>query len=355
MTPTVTVKKDASSTSLVQGTDYTVEPLAGTEANQKCDLVINGKGRYKGLIKQLNGITIQPRNIDTKEVTVGEAGLTVIPGNQPDITLIYGGKNLVKDKDYKYDPVDTKNKGGQAVSVTVTGLRNFTGTKQVKISVASSATDLTAATLKASDLTYNGSAQEPTLILEVGGTRVSPSYYTVEYKLNNSVATYTEKKPTNAGKYDVKVTAKRNNVGGFTGTKELKPAFEIKPLSINDRTVTATYTGNILNPVTVKHGTTTLKQHIDYTTDAYSASRTSYTVTGKGNFTGSRTVYTTGTDISKYTVILRETTVTADGTAKTPVITKVAYGSSSLSSSDYTVSYQDSTGKTVTRLIEPGT
>ena len=144
-------------------------------------------------------------------------------------------------------------------------------------------------------------------------------------------------------------------MGGFTGAKELKAAFEIKPLSINDRTVTATYTGNVLNPVTVKHGTTTLKQHIDYTTDAYSASRTSYTVIGKGNFTGSRTVYTTGTDISKYTVMLRETTVTADGTAKTPVITKVAYGSSSLSSSDYTVSYQDSMGKTVTRLIESGT
>ena len=81
-------------------------------------------------------------------------------------------------------------------------------------------------------------------------------------------------------------------------------------------------------------------------------------VTGEGsNYYGKQTLtYTiTGTDISKYTVTLRETTVTADGTAKTPVITKVAYGSSSLSSSDYTVSYQDSMGKTVTRLIEPGT
>ena len=355
LTPTVTVKKDESSTPLVQGKDYTVEPLTKIEANKTCDLVVKGAGRYTGYIKQQNGITIKPRDIGTKDVTVGEAGLTVIPGNQPDITLIYGGKNLVKGKDYKYDPVETKDKGGQTVSVTVTGLENFTGTKQVKISVASSVTDLTAATLKASDLTYNGSAQEPTLILELGSTRVPLSYCTVEYKLNNSIAKYTETKPTNAGTYDVKVTAKRSNRGGFTGTQEFKKVFEIKPLSINDRTVTATYTGNILNPVTVKHGTTTLKKDTDYTTDTYSASRTFYTVTGKGNFTGSRTVYTTGTDISKYTVILRETTVTADGTAKTPVITKVAYGSSSLSSSDYTVSYQDSTGKTVTRLIEPGT
>lgn len=338
----------------MQGKDYTVEPLAEIEAGKKCDLVINGKGRYNGFIKQQESITIKQRDINTKDVAVGTNGLTVIPGNQPTITLTYGGKTLVKGKDYKYDDVDTKNKGGQTVSVTVTGLGNFTGTKQVNISVASSATDLTAATLKASDLTYNGSAQEPILTLDIGGTRVSPSYYTVEYKLNSAVK-YTSTKPTNAGTYDVRVTAAKNNRGGFIGTQEVPKAFEIKPLSINDKTITATYTGNILNPVTVKHGTTTLKQGTDYTTDAYSASRTSYTVIGKGNFTGSRTVYTTGTDISKYTVILRETTVTADGTAKTPVITKVAYGSSSLSSSDYTVSYQDSTGKTVTRLIEPGT
>lgn len=353
LVPKVTVQKDGSSQTLGQGVDYkvAVTPTTVIDANKECRIVVTGTGRYNGTII-IPTVTTKQRDITN--VTVDSSSVTVVPGQQPNLVLTYNGKPLTRNTDYTYPTnVTTTNPG--TVQVTVTGKGNFTGTKDVPVTVTSNAKVLAAATLKASDLTYNGSAQEPTLILEVGGTRVSPSYYTVEYKLNNSVATYTEKKPTNAGKYDVKVTAKKNNVGGFTGTKELKPAFEIKPLSINDRTVTATYTGNILNPVTVKHGTTTLKQGTDYTTDAYSASRTSYTVTGKGNFTGSRTVYTTGTDISKYTVILRETTVTADGTAKTPVITKVAYGSSSLSSSDYTVSYQDSTGKTVTRLIEPGT
>lgn len=353
LAPKVTVQKNGTSQTLRQGVDYevAVTPTTVIDANKECKIVVKGIGRYTGNIIMQN-VTTKPRGI-AKEM-VDSSSVTVVPGQQPNLVLTYNGKTLKRNTDYTYPTNVTTTKPG-SVKVKVTGMGNFTGETEVSVTVASSATDLTAATLKASDLTYNGSAQEPTLILEVGGTRVSPSYYTVEYKLNNSVATYTEKKPTNAGKYDVKVTAKRNNVGGFTGTKELKPAFEIKPLSINDRTVTATYTGNILNPVTVKHGTTPLKQGTDYTTDVYSASRTFYTVTGKGNFTGSRTVYTTGTDISKYTVILRETTVTADGTAKTPVITKVAYGSSSLSSSDYTVSYQDSTGKTVTRLIEPGT
>lgn len=354
LAPKVTVQKNGTSQTLRQGVDYevAVTPTTVIDANKECKIVVKGIGRYTGNIIMQN-VTTKPRGI-AKEM-VDSSSVTVVPGQQPNLVLTYNGKTLKRNTDYTYPTNVTTTKPG-SVKVKVTGMGNFTGETEVSVTVASSATDLTAATLKASDLTYNGSAQEPTLILEVGGTRVSPSYYTVEYRLNgSSVAKYTETKPINAGKYDVKVTAKKNNGGGFTGTKELKPPFEIKPLSINDRTITATYTGNILNPVTVKHGTTTLKQGTDYTTDAYSASRTSYTVIGKGNFTGSRTVYTTGTDISKYTVILRETTVTADGTAKTPVITKVAYGSSSLSSSDYTVSYQDSTGKTVTRLIEPGT
>ena len=66
----------------------------------------------------------------------------------------------------------------------------------------------------------------------------------------------------------------------------------------------------------------------------------------------------TGTDIGNYTVTLKESSVTADGRTKTPVITSVSYGYySKLSSSDYTVSYQDSTGKEVKsyQMIAPGT
>lgn len=79
-----------------QGKDYTVEPLTEIEANKTCDLVVKGAGRYNGFIKQQGGITIKQRDIGTKDVTVGEAGLTVIPGKQPDITLIYGWKKSSK-------------------------------------------------------------------------------------------------------------------------------------------------------------------------------------------------------------------------------------------------------------------
>ncbi len=439
LVPKVTVQKDGSSQPLEQGIDYkvTVTPTTVIDANKECRIVVTGSGRYTGTIIIPN-VTTKQRNIT--DVTVDPSSVTVVPGQQPNLVLTYNGKTLTRNTDYTY-PTNVTTTSPGTVKVIVTGKRNFTGETEVLVTVTSNAKDLKAATLtKSGDLTYNGSAQAPTLTLTVGGTRVDPSYYTVKYKLN-SAATYTATKPTDAGSYDVEVTANTSNKGGFSGTKPFPNAFKINQRDIADNSITATYTGKTSDPVTVKYGTTTLKQGIDYTTDDYSAYRTFYTVTGKGNFTGSRKVYTTtksianctitfsnvkasevygktytpkvtvydatarknlvektdyeisyknaknqtvtsckdtgnysvivtgkgeytgsktltftitGTDISKYTVILRETTVTADGTAKTPVITKVAYGSSSLSSSDYTVSYQDSTGKTVTRLIEPG-
>ena len=83
-------------------------------------------------------------------------------------------------------------------------------------------------------------------------------------------------------------------------------------------------------------------------------------VEGKNGYSGSQTLtYTiTGTDIGNYTVTLKESKVNADGRSKTPVITSVAYGyASKLNTTDYTVSYQDSTGKEVKsyQMSAPGT
>lgn len=99
------------------------------------------------------------------------------------------------------------------------------------------------------------------------------------------------------------------------------------------------------------------KQEVSYCQDTGS-----YTVviTGINAYTGTKelTFTITGTDISKYTVILKYASVNATGSAQTPEIVSVKYGSnSSLTANDYTVSYQDSNGKTVEakNLIAPGT
>ena len=131
------------------------------------------------------------------------------------------------------------------------------------------------------------------------------------------------------------------------------------------------YTGSAIKPaVTVRDGYyTTLKEGTDYTISYKDAAGKvvssmkdagTYTVviTGKGNYSGTLTLTYTiiGIDISGYTVTLKANSVNADGYSKVPTIVSVKYGvTSSLLSSDYTVSYQDSTGKTVTSMSTPGT
>ena len=83
-----------------------------------------------------------------------------------------------------------------------------------------------------------------------------------------------------------------------------------------------------------------------------------------GRYIYSNPSYTRNTGIypemilGNYTVTLKESKVSADGRSKTPVITSVAYGyASRLNTTDYTVSYQDSTGKEVKayQMSAPGT
>lgn len=141
--------------------------------------------------------------------------------------------------------------------------------------------------------------------------------------------------------------------------------------SFTDGRSSSAYTGSAVTPkVTVRDGYTTLDPST-YTVTYKNASGKvvssmrdagTYTVVIKGNgaYYGELTLtYTiTGTDIGNYTVTLKESSVTADGRTKTPVITSVSYGYySKLSSSDYTVSYQDSTGKEVKsyQMSTPGT
>lgn len=345
---------------LKKGTDYTVTCSNETAVGSSVKVTVTGIGDYTGE----QGISFPIKRFDlSKAKVVSTRADGKIQATQGDTTVDFiveaGGRKLTKGSDYTIDGLNTKTAGPNTFKIKGIG-NNYEGEQSVNYTVvAADSKNLADATLTIAAATYNGQSQTPTPTLKIGTTTaVWKTDYTVEYSVQRRKV-YSATAAKDVGTYDAKVTltetGKRKFSASNVTTKEFSSVFTITKLNINDRTVTATYTGNILNPVTVKHGTTPLKQGTDYTTDVYSASRTFYTVTGKGNFTGSRTVYTTGTDISKYTVILRETTVTADGTAKTPVITKVAYGSSSLSSSDYTVSYQDSTGKTVTRLIEPGT
>ena len=131
----------------------------------------------------------------------------------------------------------------------------------------------------------------------------------------------------------------------------------------------ASYTGSsIIVDVRVEDGYyNTLRERTDYTISYKLNGKTVstikdagvYTIEIKGlnGYTGTTSLTFTvlGTDISSYTVTLKESSVNATGYNQTPTILSVKRGYYTLSSGDYTVSYQDESGAEVKLMKAPGT
>ena len=441
--PTLKVVPKKGSPALIKDTDYTVSCTDQTAVGEWVEVTVTGKNLYDGQVQK----SFQIKAFDLNKATVPTNPITVTVGETTlNVTVQAGNNTLVQGRDFDVKDFDAKQKTSTAKTAKITGKGNYTGEITVQYNVVdSNSKDLAASRLSMSNLTYNGYAQAPTPTLTIGTTTVNPSYYTVKYRehrTNNTLA-YSATKPTNVGVYDVKVECVASNSGKYTGSNEFTQAFRINQLAINSSSITATYNGTVAKPVILKLNGKELSRYIDYDVDDYSSSKYVYTVTGKGNFTGTRLVYTktrnlssctvtfddnrstktygpayypgvtvyygstklnkesdytvtyknannqtvsyckdagtysvivtgigsykgtktlyftiTGTNIGNYTVTLKESKVSADGRSKTPVITSVAYGyASRLNTTDYTVSYQDSTGKEVKayQMSAPGT
>lgn len=274
ITPSITIT-DGSAT-LVENTDYTVSYSNNVNVGT-ATVTITGKGNYSG----------------TKEVTfeIVEKSLTNVIAsaiaNQtytgtaitPSVTVKDGATTLVKDTDYTMSYSNNVNVG--TATVTITGKGNYSGTKEVTFTIV--AKSLSNATVSAiEDQTYTGTAITPSVTVKDGDTTlVKDTDYTVSYTNN-----------VNAGTATVTITGK----GNYSGTKEV--TFKIVAKSISNATVSAipdqTYTGNAITPsVTVTDGNKTLVKDTDYTvsySNNINAGTATVTITGKGNYTGTKTV-----------------------------------------------------------------
>lgn len=132
-------------------------------------------------------------------------------------------------------------------------------------------------TLSPANSTYTGSAITP----RVESSKVSANSYTVSYRNN-----------VNAGKGIARITGKN----GWTGTCEI--TFTISPVQISNTTVEkvpdATYTSYAITPSPkLTYSGKTLSNGSDYTLayrDNVKVGTSTITITGKGNFTGTRAV-----------------------------------------------------------------
>lgn len=141
LSPLVTVKY--GSTTLKKGTDYTYSLYNNVNVGT-AKVVINGTGNYAGKVTKT--FTIEKRNISALIfVYIKDQTYT---GSQikPSITVKYGSTVLKNGSDYKVTYGTNKSTGKG--TVTVTGIGNYTGTKQISFYIVPKM--VTGLTLKAS-------------------------------------------------------------------------------------------------------------------------------------------------------------------------------------------------------------
>ena len=186
------------------------------------------------------------------------------------------------------------------------------------------------------DQTYTGLAIAPAVTVTDGTkTLTSGTDYTLSYSNNTNVGTAT-----------ITITG----IGDYAGTKTLN--FRINAKSVSGFTLSSiaaqTYTGSALTPsLTVKDGTKTLTNGTDYSlsySNNTNAGTATVTLTGKGNYTGTRS--TTFTISAKAVSALTVSSIadqTYTDSAITPAVT-VKDGTKTLTKgTDYTLSYSNNT------------
>ena len=283
-----------SPVTLQKGSDYTVSYEDNVNVGT-AKVTIVGTGNYTG---EYTGTTfeITTKNIADSDVEVAEiepqgfTGIGVTP--VPEIT--YGDYTLTS-ADYTLSYQNNISIG--EATVTITGRGNFTGSTTANFQIALSIEDESQITVSCPDagntFIYKGSAYEPEVtVTRVGiGTLVEDEAYTVTYENN-----------TDAGTASVTV----KGIGNYAGTKTFQ--FTIAPKNISETDVTlavggktdgsysAVYTGSGITPdVEVAFGSIELEENTDYTltygsadVNNINAGTVPVTVTGAGNYTGTR-------------------------------------------------------------------
>ena len=326
------------------------------------------------------------RAVKHYNVTIASSNAVYFTNNAQyaNVVVKLGNTTLYKDRDYKveYSYLDKSGKTittqspkeSRTYTVTVTGIGNYAGSAYGSFQILPIPLDWTEIVLGSATV-YDTSSRTyvPKVTLRTksgytygytGNVIIPETDYNVSYRWVNSTSAYLRPTAvvTKAAKAVNLAVATNQNITEIT--KEFNTATKnlaYCTASFTDGRSSSAYTGSAVTPkVTVRDGYTTLDPRT-YTVTYKNASGKvvssmrdagTYTVVIKGNgaYYGELTLtYTiTGTDIGNYTVTLKESKVSADGRSKTPVITSGAYGyASRLNTTDYTVSYQDSTGKEV--------
>ena len=328
ITPSFTVRNGGKT--LTKDTDYTVS-YKNNKAIGEAKIIVSGINNYKGT----KTITFNILPISLKDLSKSYSTVYTYTGAaiKPNMSFSYNSTELVEGTDYTVECSDNVN-AGKAKAV-YTGMGIFGDTYEFTYTIKAQSVSYATVTLESTSYTYTGSEIKPKVTVKYNNkTLKAGTDYDVAYSDNVEVGTSAM----------VTVTGK----GNFTGTTTKK--FTIRAIDISGFTFSEipdqTYTGTAIAPtVTVQNGDTVLKKGTDYSVTYYNntnAGKATVTVTGKGIYSGSKSVdfNILPKDISDFTYSY---TKSFDYTryAITPTVT-VTDGTTELRATwDYTVQYSD--------------
>ena len=281
---------------------------------------------FKEIFMLSSGLTIEPIDAVTYNGTAQKPTVTVKDGNTP----------LTEGTYYSVSYDNNVNAG--TATVTITGKKDYSGTKTADFIINRKALAEDMVTLSSPSFTYNGGNQKPNVTVMDGTTTLTVG---TDY-------TFTNDGGTAVGSYDVKVEGKNN----YSGTITKQFSITAKALADDMVTLSATsftYNGGNQKPtVTVKDGTSTLIENTDYTlTNDGGTAVGSYDVkvVGKGNYSGTITKQFSITPkaLADDMVTLSASSFTYNGANQKPIVT-VKDGSTALTEdTDYTLTNEGGT------------
>jgi hypothetical protein len=267
----------------------------------------------------------------------------------PGFDVQFSGISLLNGTNYSLSYANNTNVGTATITITAKGTE-YTGTKVVNFNInpytlTGDNTDITVASS-----TYTGSPLTPNVTVKAvdlnNKTLTKNTDYTVSYSSN-----------TNAGIGEVVI----EGLGNYTGT--IVKAFPIAQANVSSFKIAAianqSYTGNAIKPgISATFNNIALTEGVDYTL-AYSSNKelgtATITVTGKGNFTGEKTVtfkiVAANADMYSVSSI---SAATYTGSPITPVPTVKFNGTTLTKDVDYTLVYSNNTNAGTATLTVKG-
>ncbi len=185
----VVLKEKTSNETLKKNVHYSISYENHVSAG-KATMIITGLGKYSGTIKKTYTISKVKLTADmigskTIEVKQNRAGAT------PDVTIIYQGSRLTKDRDYKLTYTNNKNitTDTKKAYISINGIGNFTGklNKAVELKISPKSwlsSDITVEVPDAKYYSFKSKYMPAPVVRDNGKTLVKGQDYTVTYEAN---------------------------------------------------------------------------------------------------------------------------------------------------------------------------